>query len=169
MTGLNETIHALLSELSKIEVIRANQNGRQPAKPFMTYQVRWDKTPEHYHYSKLNEQGEQVVSTNVESMLEIQCFGAGAVDRMRNLLIKMAAYSERLKWINAGVVIVDEGTLSNVPFLNEAQQFEERAIVEIEIRHKLTTTDLIDYFNRVEITDEDTKQTQITGVVNGKD
>lgn len=167
MTGLNETIHALLSELSKIEVIRANQNGRQPAKPFMTYQVNWNKTPEHYHYSKINEQGEQVVSTNVESMLEIQCFGTGAADRMRNLLIKMATYSERLKWINAGVVIVDEGTLRNVPFLNEAQQFEERAIVEIEIRHKLTTTDLIDYFDRAEVTDEDNKITKTIGVTNG--
>lgn len=167
MTGLNKTIHALLSELSTIEVIRANQNGRQPAKPFMTYQVNWDKTPGHYHYSKINERGEQVVSTNVESMLEIQCFGTGSVDRMRNLLIKMATYSERLKWLNAGVVIVDEGTLSSVPFLNEAQQFEERAIVEIEIRHKLTTTDLIGYFDHVEVTDDDRKITKTIGVTNG--
>lgn len=167
MTSLNKTIHTLLSELSKIEVIRANQNGRQPAKPFITYQVSWDKTPGHYHYSKINEQGEQVVSTNVESMLEIQCFGSGAVDRMRNLLINMATYSERLKWLNAGVVIVDEGTLTNVPFLNEAQQFEERAIVEIEIRHKLTTTDLIGYFDHVEVTDDDKKITQTIGVING--
>lgn len=167
--SLNKTIHNLLSELAKIEVIRANQSGKQPTKSFMTYEVKWDKTPDHFHYSKINTQGEQVVSTHVESLLEVQCFGVGAVDRMRELIIKLASYNERVKWVNAGVVIVKEGTLSNLPFLNEAQKFEERAITEISIRHKLTTTDLIDYFNRVEITDEETKQTQIIGVVNGED
>lgn len=150
-----------MSELSKIQVIRANQSGKQPAKPFLTYDIKWDRTPEHYHYSKLNEQGEQTVSTHVESSLELQCFGDGAMDRMRALVIKLATYNERMKWINTGVVIVDEGALSNMPYLNEASKFEERAIIEITIRHKLTTTDLMDFFNQVEVTDMDAEKLKL--------
>lgn len=166
--NLNQTIYQRLSELSAYTVIRADQNGKEPEKPFMTYDVKWDKTPEHFHYGKLDDEGKQKVSSHVESVLELQVFGKGAVDRLRAVLLKLATYSERLKWINAGVVIVDEGRLSNMPFLNEAQAYEERAIVEVTIRHSVEIMDDVGYFNRVEVTDTGTSNINTIEVKNGE-
>ena len=55
-----------------------------------------------------------------------------------------------------------------MPFLNEAQAYEERAIVEVTIRHSVEIMDDVGYFNRVEVTDTGTSNINTIEVKNGE-
>lgn len=165
---LNQTIYQLLSNVTKVPIIRAFQSGAEPAKPFITYSVKWDKTPEHYHAKVVQSNGKQTISTHVNSLLELQCFGKDAVETLRAVKMALHTYSQQTKWLNAGVVLVDTGQLSDMPYLNEANAYENRAVLEIQIRHKLSIEDDIGFFNRVELTDADNQTTTIVEVENGK-
>ena len=123
---LNQTIYQLLSNVTKVPIIRAFQSGIEPSKPFITYAVKWV------------------------------------------VMMALHTYSQQTKWLNAGVVLVDTGQLSDMPYLNEANAYENRAVLEIQIRHKLSVEDDIDFFNQVELTDADSQTTIIVEVEHGK-
>lgn len=162
---MQDRLYSLLVELFDVPLIRAYQNGKEPPKPFATYALRWESQPAHFCYS----QNEGKATTHLESTLELQLFGDKAYNLLRRSVLRLKLQSMLAKWAEADITIVEVGKVSDMPFLNEAQAYEDRAVVEIRLRYSESLNDPIDFFNRVEVENLNNHQITLVGVQNGED
>lgn len=159
-------IYPLLTALFEIPLIQAYQNGREPLKPFAVYALRWEKLPTHF----IHQTDGQAVHSHAETVLELQVFGDDALNLLKRLVLRLKLPSVLERWAQENMAIVEIGQVTSMPFLNEAKQYEARAIVEIRLRYSLSLEDPIPFFNRVEVENLDTHQIHLIGEqTNGKD
>ncbi|CDF97866.1 phage neck terminator protein [Avibacterium paragallinarum] len=151
---MQDTLYDLLSTLSARPFIRAYENGREPEKPFFTYELRFEQTPTHSHYSKLDDQGNQQVKTHVDAILEINYFGENSLNALRGLCMKLSTVTQRNRWNEQGVALVRIGRITHLAYLNEQQEYQDRAMVEIEIRYAVAVEDMLSIIEQVEVTSQ---------------
>ncbi|OOF85133.1 phage neck terminator protein [Rodentibacter ratti] len=150
-----DTLYDLLSPLSEYPFIRAYENGRQPSLPFFTFDVRFEKTPNHYLQSAVDNEGNQRTKTHIDGVLEINYFGAESLNSMRSLCMKLSTYHQKERFDLQGVAIVRIGQITHLAFLDELKQYQDRSMVEIEIRYTAEIESLVGLIEQVEIQDED--------------
>lgn len=162
-------IFELLTALSPCPVILAYQNGVEPPKPFITYALRFEAMPEHM-LSSVDSKGVEHIRTHINGTLELQCFGDNATAILRELSIKAQTQANRDKWELAGIALVNVGRISEMPFLDEAQNYCRRSVLELFLRYDAETTEQIDTIETVDIEHEINALTgkQTIGVHNGK-
>lgn len=158
-------IYPLLSELFDVPLIRAYQNGKEPQKPFATYALRWETLPEHFCYQVVND---GKATSHIESTLELQVFGERALRLLTQAIFRLKLQSTLEKWANADIAVVEIGKISDMPYLNEAQHYEQRAIVEIRLRYSVELDDNIPFIKQVEIENLDNHHITQIGVQNGE-
>lgn len=165
-----DKLYDLLCGLSSRPFIRAYENGCEPEKPFFTYELKFEQTPNHFHYGKVNEAGEQPIKTHIDAVLELNYFGENSLNALRAICMKLSTVHFREKWANQGVALVWIGRITHLAYLDEQQEYQDRAMVEIEIRYVAETTDILSFIEQVEATHNLAQQTQTTfiGVNNGK-
>ncbi|MFZ7141564.1 phage neck terminator protein [Avibacterium avium] len=146
-----DVLYDLLSTLSDRPFIRAYENGREPERPFFTYELRFEQTPTHFHYSKLNDQGNQQVKTHVDATLELNYFGEDSLNALRSLCMKLSTVTQRNRWNEQGVALVRIGRITHLAYLNEQQEYQDRAMVEIEIRYAVAVEDMLSIIEQVEV------------------
>lgn len=147
-----ERLYDLLGDLSDRPFIRAYENGREPEKPFFTYDLKFEQTPTHSHYSPLDAQGKQTVKTHVDAVLELSYFGENSLSTMRDLCMRLSTPSCRERWLNDGVALIRIGRITHLAFLNEQHEYEDRAMVELEIRYVASVQDIVGIIEQVEVT-----------------
>lgn len=162
---MQDRLYPLLSELFDVPLIRAYQNGKEPPKPFATYALRWETQPAHFCYTQ---QDGGKATTHLESTLELQLFGDRAFELLKRSVLRLKLQSALTKWAEADIAIVEVGKVSDMPFLNEAQSYDNRAIVEIRLRYSESLDDPTAFFNQVEVKNLDNHQTTRIGVQNGE-
>lgn len=163
---MQDRLYSLLVELFDVPLIRAYQNGKEPAKPFATYALRWENQPAHFCYSQ-QEGGK--ATTHLESTLELQLFGDLAFELLKRSVLRLKLQSTLAKWAEADIAVVEIGKVSDMPFLNEAQSYDNRAIVEIRLRYSESLDDQVAFIQQVEVENLDNHQTTQIGVQNGED
>lgn len=154
---MNDKLYELLSALTHYSVIRAYQNGVQPKKPFITYQLKFEKMPDNMLYSEISSTGEQITLTHIDAVLELQCFGHNGVNLLREIALKAKTPNQIEKWDKEGIAVISANRISNIPFLNEEKSYEDRAILEIDIRYTSSVKDIIHIIETVEIEKTSTK------------
>lgn len=162
---MQDRLYPLLSELFDVPIIRAYQDGKEPPKPFATYALRWENQPEHFCYTQ---QGGGKVTTHLESTLELQLFADRAFELLKRSVLRLKLQSMLTKWAESDIAIVEIGKVSDMPFLNEAQSYDNRAIVEIRLRYSESLDDPTEFFNQVEVENLDNHQTTRIGVQDGE-
>ena len=148
-----DELYDLLDGLSDRPFIRAYENGREPEKPFFTYELKFEHLPEHFRYSQLSEQCEQTITTHVDAILELNYFGEDSLNTLRNVCMRLSTAHYRDKWELEGVSLIRLGRMTHLAFLNEQQEYEDRAMVELEVRYTAQVTDILNIIEQVEITD----------------
>ncbi|OBW92983.1 LIC_12616 family protein [Gallibacterium salpingitidis] len=166
-----DKLYDLLCDLSSRPFIRAYENGCEPEKPFFTYDLKFEQTPEHLHYSTVNTQGEQQIKTHVDAVLELNYFGENSLNTLRAVCMKLSTSYFQDKWAEQGVALIRIGRITHLAYLNEQQEYQDRAMVEIEIRYAVAIDDMISIIEQVEVTSqvgELSDTTQIGVTHNGK-
>lgn len=147
-----ERLYDLLGDLSDRPFIRAYENGREPEKPFFTYELKFERTPEHFHYSAVNDEGNQTVKTHIDAVLELNYFGGNSLQALRDVCMRLSMQSCRERWLNDGVALIRIGRITHLAFLNEQREYEDRAMVELEIRYAASVQDIVSIIEQVEVT-----------------
>ncbi|MCQ9124359.1 LIC_12616 family protein [Rodentibacter caecimuris] len=167
-----DVLYDLLRDLSDRPFIRAYENGREPEKPFFTYELKFERVPEHFRYSQVNAQGEQTIKTHIDAVLELNYFGEDSLNILRNVCMRLSTNHFRDFWLEKGIALIRIGRITHLAFLNEQQKYEDRAMVEVEIRYTAQVTDILNIIEQVEVTDSVSplSQTTLIGVKqHGKD
>lgn len=163
---MESKLYPLLAALFDVPLIRAYQNGKSPVKPFATYALRWESQPAHFCYRYTPQ---PIAFAPIESTLELQLFGDNALLRLKQAVWRLKLPQTQSRWVAANMAIVEIGKISDMPYLNEAQAYEMRAVVELRLRYTLELTDDLPFFQRVEMHNLDSHQTTLIGVQNGED
>ncbi|XNI72790.1 hypothetical protein MYT32_03795 [Haemophilus influenzae] len=58
----------------------------------------------------------------------------------------------RERWLNDGVALIRIGRITHLAFLNEQREYEDRAMVELEIRYAASVQDIVGIIEQVEVT-----------------
>lgn len=149
-----DILYDLLADLSDRPFIRAYENGREPEKPFFVYDLKFEKTPEHLHYSTVNGQGEQQIKTHIDAVLELHYLGENSLDVLRTVCMKLSTSYFRDKWTEQGVALVQIGSITHLAYLDEQQKYQDRAVVEINIRYTAMITDILSIIEQVKMTSQ---------------
>lgn len=146
-------LYDLLSPLTNYPVIRAYENGREPPPPFLTYELKFEQTPEHALYGDVNAQGVRLVRTHVNALLELNYFGENSLSSLRELAMRLSTESVQNNWDEQGVAVVNVGRITHLAFLNEQGDYEDRAMLEVEIRYCAEITEQLGVIEQVTLTD----------------
>ena len=148
-----ETLYQLLHGLTDYPVIRAYGNGIEPKKPFVTYNLMLERVPTH----SLDQNGRQVVKTHIDAVLELQYFRAmesedpHSLAFLRDMAMKMQTQSQQDKWDSAGIALVNVDKLTHLPFLDEAQKYVDRSVLELSVRYTASAEDIIHFIETVKL------------------
>lgn len=148
-----DRLYDLLSPLVNCPVIRAYENGREPTPPFLTYELKFEQTPEHALYGDVNTQGVRLVRTHVNAVLELNYFGENSLAALRELAMRFSTETVLNTWDEQGVAIVNVGRITHLAFLNEQGDYEDRAMLEVELRYCAEITEHLGVIEQVTLTD----------------
>ena len=152
-----EILYRLLQSLTDYPVIRAYGNGIEPKKPFVTYNLMLERVPTHSLYSDVDSNGRQEVKTHIDAVLELQYFRAmesedpHSLSCLRDMAMKMQTQSQQDKWDNAGIALVNVDKLTHLPFLDEAQKYVDRSVLELSVRYTASAEDIIHFIETVKL------------------
>ncbi|MDB5849793.1 MAG: Phage-related protein [Rhodoferax sp.] len=144
-------VYALVAPAAGCAVVWAEQDAPQPVKPFMALRLGTSTGPEHEIYEPVDEAGFQLVRSHREVVLEIQCYGVGAVDLLETL-------KQRLRWqttidvaTRLNLAVLDHGGVQNITALLDTAFHEPRGMLEIGIRRLQASTDDVGLIETVNI------------------
>lgn len=152
-----KTIYHLLQGLTDYPVIRAYSNGTEPKKPFLTYNLMLERAPTHSLYSDVDEDGKREVKTHIDAVLELQYFRATESEEqhslafLRDMAMKMQTQSQQDKWDNSGIALVSVDKLTHLPFLDEAEKYVDRSVLELSVRYTASAEDIIHLIETVKL------------------
>ncbi|KAA6208082.1 phage neck terminator protein [Avibacterium paragallinarum] len=98
----------------------------------------------------MNEAGEQPIKTHIDAVLALNYFGENSLNALRAICMKLSTVHFQEKWANQGVALVRIGRINHLAYLDEQQEYQDRAMVEIEIRYAAETTDILSFIEQVE-------------------
>ena len=65
--------------------------------------------------------------------------------------MKMQTQSQQDKWDNAGIALVNVDKLTHLPFLDEAQKYVDRSVLELSVRYTASAEDIIHFIETVKL------------------
>ena len=152
-----ETLYQLLHGLTDYPVIRAYGNGIEPKKPFVTYNLMFERVPAHSLYSNVDQNGRREVKTHIDAVLELQYFRTmesedpHSIAFLRDMAMKIQTQSQQDKWDNAGIALISVDKLTYLPFLDEAQKYVDRSVLELSVRYTASAKDIIHFIETVKL------------------
>ena len=153
MADLVESVaKSLLSQLTDIPIIRANQDGARPALPYATYQVTARTTVGSDHYSNVDGDGMQMISGVREGTIMVNFFGDDARESADNLVNSIRKTTSRYLMRRLSMVISDTGNVTDLTALRDRANFEQMANIDLFFRYTGIYTDDVGVIETVDAT-----------------
>lgn len=137
---------------SGVTLIKADQGGELPTRPFAVAKARVASREGHPFYGPLDDDGIQPVYQDALVTLSIDTYGPGAFNLADNAWSKMVTTTINDAMMERGFAFVE--TLSPPTDLSAVvgTTFEERAHLDVSLRTALKILDDVGLIERVEIT-----------------
>lgn len=146
------TLYALLAPLSPKPsgLIWSDQNGARPEKPYAAVNVR-TTTPMNPVKDRVGDDGTQRVAQLALRHVEWEFFGLNASDLAENAALRLRAETtaDRAKLLGLGISRVSSYTQTDT--LLNTSQFEQRAVIELEVYDSNTLIDDVGLIDGVDI------------------
>lgn len=156
---LEKATYSLLSQLSEIPFIRANQNGPRLNLPYATYQVGSRTTVGSEEYGLAGDDGVIPIVGVREGTILINFFGDGARWHAEDLVnsIRKVTSHDLMRKLN--LILFATGNVTNVTALRDNVTFEEMANVDVSFRYAAKYSDNVGVIETVDATGEIQGQT----------
>lgn len=155
-----ETVaESLLSQLSKIPFIRANQNGPRPKLPYATYQVNARTAVGSDEYGLVDGSGLMPIVGVREGTILINFFGSGAREQADNLVNSIRKVSSHDLMRKLSLILFATGSVTDLTALRDNANFEEMANVDVSFRYAAKYSDKVGVIETVDATGDIQGQT----------
>lgn len=152
MSNARDDFYTLISTAAApCLVIYSDQNGKAPARPYITLSVQVGR-PGPSHHGPVNNDGIRIISSHRPVSIQLQCYGADSLeilDRLQ-LALQREAIQELSEQLN--ISTLRPVRLQPVPALVEGVTYEPRAILDLESMYTASIEDNVGVIESVEIT-----------------
>ena len=133
----------LISGLAGITTIWANQNAARPIKPYLALRIMGMKTPEFEDYWPIDANGNQIVSSEIDVTLEVQCYGDGSAFFLNKLRQQLLFETSIDVCVGLGIAVSQRGQIMNLTPLLDKDEYEDRSMFELHLRYTQQQTDIV--------------------------
>ncbi|SEQ64482.1 hypothetical protein SAMN05216522_10513 [Rosenbergiella nectarea] len=156
---LETVAHSLLSQLSEIPFIRANQNGPRPKLPYATYRINARKAIGSDEYGLVDGSGLMPIVGVREGTILINFFGIGAREQADNLVNSIRKVSSHDLMRKLNLILFAAGSVTDLTALRDSANFEEMANIDVNFRYAAKYSDNVGVIETVDATGEIQGQT----------
>lgn len=150
-----KVLYALISAISPIEVIYADDNGPRPNRPYMALKIRSAKVNQPSNKGPLisddGDKGGRVVSSSRDAPFEMQFFSEDPMRDASDLVARLQLEEAQDLASSLNVSLVSFSMAQNLPALRDNAKYEPRAIVEGLYRFTHEIEERVHIFEQVEI------------------
>lgn len=136
--------------LAPVPLIRANQDGPAPKRPYGTYAIRRASDPRHAVTAGPDADGNAVLRAHRELGVEVQIYGPGSEAKADRLQLVLKAETVAQSAERLGLSLATVQAAQHVPALLDDQRWEERGIVEFAVYVLAEIADTPGLIERVE-------------------
>lgn len=152
MSNAHESFYTLISTAaSPLKVIYSDQNGKRPARPYITLSVQVGQ-PGPSHHGQVDDEGVRVISSHRPVSIQLQCYGADSLEILDRLQLVLQRESIQGLSEQLNISTLRPVRLQPVPALLGGVSYEPRAILDLESMYTASITDEVGVIESVEIT-----------------
>lgn len=151
LTQLKTTIYTLLQPILGETVIWADQSAPRPALPYTTIKFGVINKVGRSYYSNVDNVGVQSVFSVLESVLNVQRFGADSVSALQTFTEKMQLSTNIEKLSVQDISLFDISPVTDIAELLNGISIEPRASVDLYFRWTSKQTDAVGIIEFVDI------------------
>ncbi len=152
MSNAHESFYTLISTAAApLKVIYSDQNGKRPARPYITLSVQVGQ-PGPSHHGPVSDEGVRVVSSHRPVSIQLQCYGADSLEILDRLQLVLQRESIQGLSEQLNISTLRPVRLQPVPALLDGVSYESRAILDLESMYTASITDEVGVIESVEIT-----------------
>lgn len=141
--------------LAPVPLIRANQDGPSPKRPFATYRVARATDPRHAVTTTPDDDGNNLVRSHRTLGVEVQIYGAGSEAASDRLALALRAETVAQAAERLGFALATVAAAQHVPALLDNARWEERGVVEFTGYALAEIADTPGLIERAEVTQSD--------------
>lgn len=156
MSYPDDAIYDVFQPALAIPTIWRDQNMERPAKPYATLAFGRHDPSDHLTRAPLTEDGHQDVSKWVTSTLQVQVFGKDAHRLLLDVSLRLGFTVASDSCWRGNIALGQLLSLNNVPMPIDKTQYEERAVLEMQVLWVNTLTDEPGRIEQVVIVGTDT-------------
>ena len=148
--SLQASVYTLISGLTTTPVIFANQNGPQPAEPFITIGLMGGNAQD-VHIGATDAEGVRTLDAHRTTTVSLRCFGAGCFDMLDALALKLETEAALTLADSLNLAIVGKESLQYAPQLIDGAVWEPVAVLDVFVASTGHTSENVGYIATVEV------------------
>ena len=148
--SLQASVYTLISSISAVPVIFANQNGPQPAAPFITIGLMGGNAQD-VHIGATDAEGVRTLDAHRTTTVSLRCFGAGCFDMLDALALKLETEAALVLADSLNLAIVGKESLQYAPQLIDGTAWEPVAVLDLFVASTSRASENVGYIATVEV------------------
>ena len=148
--SLQASVYTLISSISSVPVIFANQNGPQPAAPFITIGLMGGNAQD-VHIGATSAEGVRTLDAHRTTTVSLRCFGAGCFDMLDALALKLETEAALVLADSLNLAVVGKEALQYAPQLIDGTAWEPVAVLDVFVASTSRAIEDVGYIATVEV------------------
>lgn len=148
--SLQASVYTLVSGLTTTPVIFANQNGPQPAAPFITIGLMGGNAQD-VHIGATDAEGVRTLDAHRTTTVSLRCFGSGCFDTLDALALKLETEAALTLADSLNLAIVGKEALQYAPQLIDGAAWEPVAVLDLFVASTSRASESVSYIATVEV------------------
>lgn len=148
---LETVAQSLLSQLTDLTVIRANQDGPRPKLPYITYQINSRTIIGSDDYGLVDGGGLMPIKGTREGTILVNFFGENAREYADNLVNNIRKITSHYLMRRLNLIIFNNTAVRDMTSLRDSASFEGMANVDLSFRYTANYSDDVGMIEKVSV------------------